>query len=202
MDSVEESFLIMKLKQGDEHAFKIIYERYYVILYDYAVHILANDTPASEIVDDAIFYIWEHRKEIIIHHLFPYLLRSVRNGCLNYLHSQLYRIENQESVYISDSNTMLIETLFNEGYQPIDELIKKEFEEKLNFYIEQLPEESRRVFKKSRFEHKKYDEIAEELHISKNTVKYHIKNAIAFLHDHLKDYLELSLIFMIENINI
>jgi RNA polymerase sigma-70 factor, ECF subfamily len=199
VDNIEESLLIMNLRQGNEHAFKTIYERYYVILYNYAVQILENETPASEIVDDAIFYIWEHRKEVIIHHLLPYLLRSVRNGCINYLQSQHYRMENQKSVYISNSNMMLIETLFNEKYQPIDELIKKEFEEKLEYYIEQLPEECRAVFKKSRFEQKKYEEIAEELHISKNTVKYHIKNALAFLHEHLKDYIDFFFLLVIEN---
>jgi len=37
------------------------------------------------------------------------------------------------------------------------------------------------VFELSRYEGKKYSEIAQELGISVNTVKYHIKNAIKIL---------------------
>lgn len=45
--------------------------------------------------------------------------------------------------------------------------------------INNLPEECRHVFQMSRFDHKKYEDIAQELNISVNTVKYHIKNALA-----------------------
>ena len=41
----------------------------------------------------------------------------------------------------------------------------------------------------SRFENKKSREIAEELGISVNTVKYHLKNAIKTLRERLKDHL-------------
>ena len=61
---------------------------------------------------------------------------------------------------------------------------------------ESLPEECRRVFKKSRFEQKKYEEIAEELNISVNTVKYHIKNALAYINSHLSDYLKIILAYI------
>ena len=55
--------------------------------------------------------------------------------------------------------------------------------------IGRLPEDCRRVFRMSRFEEKKYDEIAHELQISVNTVKYHIKHALALLHEDLRKYL-------------
>ena len=49
---------------------------------------------------------------------------------------------------------------------------------------------------KSSFEQKKYEEIDQELNISVNTVKYHIKNALAYLNAHLADYLKLVLIYI------
>lgn len=54
-------------------------------------------------------------------------------------------------------------------------LLEQELEDELKRSIDELPLECRRVFYKSRFEQKKYEEIAEELGISVNTVKYHIK---------------------------
>lgn len=53
----------------------------------------------------------------------------------------------------------------------------------------------RRIFRKSRFEHKKNEEIATELGISVNTVKYHIKMALTRLHQDLRKYLILLISF-------
>ena len=60
--------------------------------------------------------------------------------------------------------------------------------------------ECRTVFKKSRFEQKKYEEIALELGISINTVKYHIKNALALLQKRLDNYLHLLIIYIFMDI--
>jgi RNA polymerase sigma-70 factor (ECF subfamily) len=68
-------------------------------------------------------------------------------------------------------------------------LLENELEEKINQSIENLPEDCRNVFKKSRFENKRYEQIAAESGISVNTVKYHIKNALAQLKKDLSDYL-------------
>ena len=47
--------------------------------------------------------------------------------------------------------------------------------------------------------HKKYAEIAAELGISVNTVKYHMKNALAYLHKRLEDYVKWITILAIMN---
>lgn len=64
-----------------------------------------------------------------------------------------------------------------------------ELEQEIRNAIDRLPEECKVVFKKSRFEEKRYEQIAEELGISVNTVKYHIKNAISRLNADLSKYL-------------
>ena len=61
--------------------------------------------------------------------------------------------------------------------------------------IDSLGDECKRVFRKSRFEHKKNEEIATELGISVNTVKYHIKMALTRLHQDLRKYLILLISF-------
>ena len=44
-----------------------------------------------------------------------------------------------------------------------------------------------------------YKEIAEQLDLSVNTVKYHIKNALSKLRTELKDYLVVLLLFLLSN---
>ena len=68
-------------------------------------------------------------------------------------------------------------------------------EEEIHHAIRNLPEVCRKVFIKSRFEGKKYEEIATELNISVNTVKYHIKSALSSLHSELGKYLIILILF-------
>ena len=78
---------------------------------------------------------------------------------------------------------------------PLGTLLERELENEIYKAIDKLPDECRRVFAKSRFEGKSYEEISRELGISVNTVKYHIKNALASLHVDLSKYL-LSLLLL------
>lgn len=185
-----EKQIIHQLKQGDESAFNYIYERHYLILCGFANQLLDNPELAEEIVDDTIFYLWEHRKEIeITHSLRAYLMKSVRNRCLNAINSLSNREEVRLSVF--SENKEFLDSIFIEDTHPLGYLLEKELENELLSRIEELPSECRTVFKKSRFEGKKYEEISTELGISINTVKYHIKNALAFLQEKLKEYMKL-----------
>ena len=64
---------------------------------------------------------------------------------------------------------------------PLGWLLEEEMKNTAKQAVNELPTECRQVFELSRYEGKKYSEIAQELDISVNTVKYHIKNAIKFL---------------------
>ena len=184
--------IIDKLKQGDEKAFKYIYDCHYVLLCRFAYQLLNDSSLAEEIVDDTIFYLWEHRAELeITHSLRAYLMRAVRNRCLNELNSLSHRTELSFSSFMLPENMDFLNNVFVEDNHPLGMLLDRELEEKLSQCIENLPQECRTVFKKSRFEQKKYEEIATELNISVNTVKYHIKNAIASLQTNMGSYLKL-----------
>ena len=142
-------------------------------------------------VDDAIFYLWEHRSEVeITYSLRDYLMKSVRNRCLNELNSLAHREELQFSSFSLPENAEFLDTLFIEKDHPLGYLLEQELEEELERSIEALPEECRVVFKKVVL-NKKYEEIARELNISVNTVKYHIKNALAFLQKRMAGYLKI-----------
>lgn len=69
--------------------------------------------------------------------------------------------------------------------QPLGVLLEKELEEKIAMAVNAIAPDVQQVFRKGRLEHKKNDEIALELGISVNTVKYHLKKALATLGKHL-----------------
>lgn len=188
--------IIDKLKLGDEKAFENIYNQYYALLCRFAYRLLGDFLLAEEIVDDVIFYLWEYRKEIDISvSLRAYLLRAVRNRCLNELRMRA----NAEEVNFSSLSLPegLLERMMLDEQHPLGELLERELDIKLLECIGKMPKECQAVFKKSRFEQKKYSEIATELDISINTVKYHIKNALSFIYTNMGEYLKLLILFFL-----
>lgn len=195
-----EELLIKKLRKGDERAFRLLYDRHYVLLCRFANQLLNNAALAEEVVDDVIFYLWEHRQEVEIRYsIRAYLMRAVRNRCLNELQLQSHREELHISSFLSPESMDFLDSLFVDNKQPLGMLLEQELEEELKRSIDELPLECRKVFYKSHFEQKKYEEIATELGISVNTVKYHIKNALAFLQRRLGSYLKLLIVYIFMN---
>ena len=192
-----EKHIIERLKLGDEKAFKYIYDCHYVLLCRFAYQLLDDSSLSEEVVDDAIFYLWEHRADIeITYSIRAYLMRAVRNRCLNELNSLARRKELHFSSFMLPENMEFLDAVFVDDNHPLGTLLEQELEGKLSQCIEELPKECRAVFKKSRFEQKKYEEIGADLNISVNTVKYHIKNALASIQLHMGDYLKLLVLYI------
>lgn len=186
--TTSEKELIRQLKRGEDKAYRFLYDTHYEVLCRIAREYLKDDFLAETIVGDTIFNLWEKRLTLEIQSsLRAYLVRAVRNRCINYL--QLNYVSKETKLQPTD------ELLESEGIlaitenHPLDTLLEKELESKISKSIEQLPDECRTVFEMSRFENLKYHEISEKLNISVNTVKYHMKNALSKLGSDLKKYL-------------
>ena len=188
MEKKEELHLIHSLKSGNNQAYKYIYDHHYVLLCKIAYEFLKDDFLAESIVDDIIFHLWEKRDTLeITTALRSYLVQAVRNRCINYLNLEREKREVRFSVI--DQQNEWINSVFPSDDYPLARLLENELEQEIRNAINRLPEECKVVFKKSRFEEKRYEQIAEELGISVNTVKYHIKNAISRLSADLSKYL-------------
>ncbi|MCL3850640.1 MULTISPECIES: RNA polymerase sigma-70 factor [Parabacteroides] len=179
-----EKQIIKGVKEGDENAFRSLYDNYYHRLFCISRQYLQDDFLAETIVSDVFFHLWETRKTLDIQiSLNAYLIRMVRNFSLNYL--QKNYVEKEVSLNGIDITSPL---LFLSDEYPLGRLLEKEMTEKVHEEINRLPKETRQVFILSRLEELKHEEIANRLGISVNTVKYHIKQALSILRDRLKDY--------------
>ena len=197
MESTE-ALLVQQLKNGVDAAYKYLYDQHYQILCHVAAQYVKDDFLAETIVGDVIFHLWEVRETIEIEtSLRSYLMTCVRHRCMDYLKSQHHQRE------VSESNASLrdfpvLQYVKDDDY-PLGRLLEKELESEIMSAINRLPDECRRVFNMSRFENRKYEEIANELKISVNTVKYHIKHALALLHEELGKYLAVAMMILIES---
>lgn len=191
-----EQILVSLLKRGDEKAYKYLYDRHYALLCKFANEWLQDPFWAETIVEDTIFHIWEIRENFDIQSsIRSYLLRAVRNRCLNHLQLESEKREIRFSKLQREELDLPAGKSTDE--HPLGVLLERELENEIIKAVEALPEECKRVFRKSRFEHKSVGEIAVELDISVNTVKYHIKKALSSLRTDLGRYLvDLSLFFL------
>ncbi len=196
---VSEQIIIRHLKAGDARAWRWLYAHHYGVLCRMANDYLGDPFLAESIVEDVIFHFWEIRETVDIQtSLRAYLMRAVRNRCLNHFASKQEQYETSFSELPLESLDASLFFRTNDEH-PLGCLLEKELEEQIIRAVESIPSESRQVFRKSRYERKKNDEIAAELGISVNTVKYHIKRALAILREYLGEYLTLFVGFLFLN---
>lgn len=193
---MQEEELIEGLRNGDEVAYKTLYKLHYRVLCAFA-YTYANDSFIAEsIVSDVIFNIWEKHETLEINQsLRAYLMKAVKNSCINYLDHCL----RQENLKQSLSDKMKKQqSIFHEHENyPLCSLLEKELETKIELSLGELPELTREIFHLSRDEKLKYEEIARQKNITSDIVKYHIRIALSKLRGDLKDYLPALLPFLL-----
>lgn len=189
---VGERLIVQKLRKGDQDAYRYLYDHHYVVLCQFANELMGDTFLAETIVSDIIFHLWEIRESLDINSsLRSYLMRAVRNRCYNY--KALERERKEISLSKIQTDSLNFDTITQTDEHPLGLLLEQELEKEIIKSIDSLGDECKRVFRKSRFDHKKNEEIAAEVGISVNTVKYHIKTALSRLHQDLRKYLMLLL---------
>lgn len=169
-----------ELMNGNEKALEHVFSEYYTTLCSVAFQYVRDTQISQSIAEDVLFYLWEKREEILPLDAFKsYLLRMTRNRSVDHLRSEHKTIGlNFPSAHFFVSDHDIFESY-----------VKTELELLIKEKLNNLSPQCRRVFLLSRFENKTYNEIALEMGISENTVKYHIKTALAYLRKELSPYL-------------
>lgn len=181
---------IRELKEGNESAFKNIYDEFYgMLLYVSQQYVIEKDE-AKDAVQNAFVKLWESRAEINEDaNIRNFLFTIVKNNSLNYLRKQEVILKAKESLKQQEI-LLQYEALSRFNF---DELEIKELKEKVNAAIENLPVHCKTVFKLKRFEHLKNQEIAEKLGVSVKTVEAHMTKAMRLLRESLKWHLTIYL---------
>lgn len=195
LDSKEiyERKMLIALKAGNELAFEQLVDLHFCKLYSLCFRTLKNKENAEEITYDTFISVWMNRKRIdenrsILPYLFTIARRLVLNAWRNmethqkaidqlWLEMNLISNETEETVLLNDLMQFTENALIN------------------------LPPQQQLVFRMSRFEGLKYDEIAAKLGLSRETVKQHMVAALRTLRNHFDQsdkayFILLSVIFL------
>jgi RNA polymerase sigma-70 factor, ECF subfamily len=177
--TTNEPELIERIKQGDIHAFEMLFKTYYVSLCNFCNKIVKDPDTAEEIVQDFFARFWDKRYFTEINtSVKSYLFRAVYNNAFKYL-------RHQKIIYQHENYTLNQ----NDNFQLPDNLVEiGEMEHIIRDTLKELPERSCEIFELNRNKGLKYQEIAEKLDISVKTVEAHITSVLKILRINLKDY--------------
>ncbi len=179
--SLTDAELISAVRLGSEGAFEEMFRAYYARLSHYAQSMLKDQDEAEEAVQTMFLNIWEKRDtfEVSIS-LKSYLYRAVHNFCLNRIkHLQVREAHREYTVYAHAESADSLNEILN-GH---------ELELQIERAVGKLPGQCRLIFRMSRFEELKYQEIAEKLGLSVKTVENQIGKALKILRAELAEYL-------------
>ena len=156
---------------------KLLFEKYYVRLCDFARRILGDEDLAEDVVQDVFVAFMERRESTYLENIVVrnYLYQSVKNACLNKLRKGKV-VEQFES---------------NHDFPLIDEehaltaMIHSEIVGEIHYALKKLPEGCRLIIRLGYFEGLNNPQIANELKISVNTVKSQKQRALFLLRKEL-----------------
>ena len=114
--------------------------------------------------------------------------RIVKNKCLNHLRSQGVRLRAAEDIHSHGARMLRTRISTLEACNP-EELFSEEARRLVNETLDRLPEKTRAIFIRSRFDGKSYKEIAAEMGVTVKSVEFEVSKAMKILRVVLKDYL-------------
>lgn len=172
VDIPQSKSFFLRIKAGDQEAFKLVFDLYYKHLVLFALRFMGDKDLSESIVQNVFVKLWEKRESIDVDSVKAYLVVSVKNQCQNELkHRKIVR--DYESRHVMD----------DQGPEP--EFPDTEMLERIYKAIDEMPEQRRKIFKMNRLDGMRYKEIADALHISPKTVEVQIGKALKYLRDNL-----------------
>ncbi len=170
--------------------FEKVFQDFYQPLAAFAYQYLSDHDLAEEMVQETFSSIWQKAEQIEVRTTVKsYLYGAVRNRCLNHLKHE--KVVLQHQAY----------ELHKDAFDQVDFVELEELQSEIEKALAQLPEKCRQIFVMSRYEEKKYHEIADELGISVKTVETQMSRALKVMRTSLHRYLPLLIFWLMYHIN-
>ena len=165
--------------------FNLLYKSSFNKVCNFACFYVRNKQASEDITMDAFLQLLETMKVESVDNPMALLITIVKHKSLDYLKTQVRR---EDTIIQWKQRELAIRISNLEGCNP-SYIFSQEIKSIVMKTLNQLPEQTKKVFIMNRFENKSGKEIAQTLGISVKGVDYHMNKALKELRAALKDYL-------------
>lgn len=179
-NNLEDYVAVEKLKQGDEIAFEVLFEKYYEVIYFYSKSLVKIEAQAEEVVQDVFYKVWSARESLDPGLSFKaFIFTIARNLCFNFLKKAAAEKERTRVVFYESQRVC----------RPSDyDLVDSEYKKLGLLAVDTLPPRCQLIYRMSRDQGKSNKEISEELGISISTVKSQMNKALGNIRNYLESH--------------
>lgn len=188
-----DAVLVERLHENEVAAFDTLYWKYHEVVYRNIMKLVKETVVAEDILQEVFIKLWEKRQEIkASQSVAGWLFVISFNLSVNYSRKKLREQTFHQKLLALDPGE---ET-------GLDRKVMQEVQyHLLEQAIAELSPQRRRIVTLCKLEGKTYEEVANELNISRNTVKEHLSAAMVKLNDYIQKnaehrYLLLFLLFL------
>lgn len=180
---------VENLQQGDVNAFDDLFKKYSSRLFSFSLKYLKSNEEAEEVVQEVFLYIWNKRDGLKPDQSFNAYIFTIAYNIIK----KYFLKKARDNAYKDD----LIYSLLQQENK-LDQIIDYKFLlEKVENYIEALPQRRKEIFIKRKYDGLSVKQIAEELGISPNTVENQLASAQKQIQEELKREKLAGLLFFI-----
>ena len=165
----QENELFVRIAQGDEVAFRLVFNHYSKELAPFIIKLTDSPELAREVVQDIFLQLWEQRQKLIsIENPRGWIIRLASNTAIDYLRKRAANGRLFERLKLQKRTAETPEATF----------AVKELETRLEHAVNLLPPARQKVYRLSREHHLTIPEIAASTGVSVNTVKNQLVAAL------------------------
>lgn len=162
---------LQQLQQSDAQALAALMKKYYTDLYGYGIRFAQDDALVKDCIQEVFISLWQRRENVTaILSLKYYLLRAVKNKVLKSLHQQANKTDSLDS---QDNYDFFQE--FSVERLIIEKQVSEEKAAALRRTLAQLSPRQHEVIYLKFYQHLDHGQIAELMHISRQSV-YNLLN--------------------------
>ncbi|SFM91370.1 RNA polymerase, sigma subunit, ECF family [Chitinophaga sp. YR627] len=178
--------LLQKMRQGDESAFRQLYDRHSRQVAAFVFHLTHSAVDAEDILQETFLTLWTSREQLpAIVNPSGYIFIIARNKTLDHLRKIARQQKLVDHVWANITATADALDL---------ELDARESQQLINTALSRLSEQQRTIFRLSRQEGLDHATIAGKLHLSKSRVKNVQVETLRFIRQFLSQHAEFLLL--------
>ncbi|PSL47861.1 RNA polymerase sigma-70 factor (ECF subfamily) [Chitinophaga niastensis] len=163
--------LVQRLKEGDATAYDALFMKYHKLLCLNAYWFLRNEPEANDLVQTFFLDIWD--KKLYLHFngdIKGYLHQAIKNRCLTQIKKQKMERENKEAFTQLQEDTCMANPETSPDYY-----------KQLLSTLNDMATQKRSAIQMVYIQGKRYQEAADEMGISINSFKTHLKRGLKVL---------------------